>query len=105
MSQKVEPITPDFVLKQKEPHPLPDEVVEAFNDIILRNYEYDDDSVQVGVDEVIERMVEMGVKRKGIDPEKWHDSVEHTFRSVGWKEVEFLRPNIGTVGYYWFKIK
>ncbi len=71
------PIRPDQLKKV-----IPDEVIEAFNEVIARHWDGKDSSFRQ--DEVVKLICKkMGVKPKKVFDEGWL-SVEGVFHEVGW---------------------
>lgn len=84
----VEPIKPDEVVEQKQKL-FPDEVMEAFNELIAENYQ--NGSATFQQNEVVKRIVEKkGCESAEIFKNHWLD-VEDVYRNAGWK-VEYDKP-------------
>lgn len=83
------PITPDEAKKQKVTV-IPDFVISAFNDLILKNYS--GNSAVVSEKEVVAKILSYGpnTTRKMIYDNHWLD-VEDVFREAGWK-VYYDKP-------------
>lgn len=85
----VNPVSPEQVVELKKKQ-IPDGVIEAFNEIIAKNW--NGHSSTVLQDEVVEAIIEKvprATRRKVFD-NHWLD-VEDIFRSEGWK-VEYDKP-------------
>lgn len=82
-----QPIKPSDVAKTKE-SVFPNEVLEAFNEIIATNYHRNSSCFRQ--DDVVELMVKKGLKRKDIFENHWLD-VEAVYQNAGWN-VEYDAP-------------
>jgi len=90
-----EPIRPENIMSLKLNY-LPPEVIEAFNENIIRNYV--DGSAQVFVDDVVESIIKLLPETSEIDIfRKKYLDVEGLFESVGWK-VSFYKPPVAWAG-------
>ena len=83
----VKPITPNEVAGKKQ-EIFPDEVFEAFNEVIATKCV--DGRASFTVDEVVAVMVSEGLKRNDIFANHWLD-VEDVYRKAGWV-VEYDQP-------------
>lgn len=83
----VKPITPSEVAGQKR-ESFPDEVFEAFNEIIAANCV--NGRSNFTQDAVVKLMVSKGLKSAEIFDKHWLD-VEEVYREAGWK-VEYDKP-------------
>lgn len=84
----VKPITPDNVVELKKTV-FPDQVFEAFNEMIARNYL--DGKATVKQDDVVDLICEkMNVTSNRIFDNNWLD-VEDIYRTAGWK-VNYDKP-------------
>lgn len=85
---KIKPLTPADV-KKKKLLSFPDEVIEAFNELILENWEVN--SARVEQEDVIVRIMEkMNCKESAVIDNHYLD-IEDLFRKAGWK-VEYDKP-------------
>lgn len=78
-----EPIKPDEVVRIKE-QLFPDEVVEAFNEIIAERYVGGVASFRI--EDVVKKMMKKGLNRAEILENHWLD-VEGLYESAGWRVV------------------
>lgn len=76
-----EPIRPEDMASVKGKI-FPDAVVEAFNEMIAQAYY--NGSATFKQQEVVERMVQKGLKREDIFSKHWLD-IEPIYRAAGWK--------------------
>jgi hypothetical protein len=99
---KVEAISPEEVVAKKKSL-MPDEAIEAFNEMIAENLSCSRASVRQ--DEVVKRMVSKGLKKNEIYEKGWLD-VEEIFRAKGWK-VAYDKPgyNESYEAYFVFSAK
>jgi hypothetical protein len=81
----VVPIKPQDIKKGKV---FPDKVIEAFNELILKNYH--GTSAIVKQEDVVVLMLEKGLEREDIFDNNWLD-VENVYRRAGW-HVEYDEP-------------
>lgn len=88
--QRGSPITPDQVDKFKEP--IPEEVYDAFNTLILKNYR--NGRAKVLLSEVTKVTIENFQKttREIVEIDQEWFNVEDVYRAVGWK-VEYTQPD------------
>jgi hypothetical protein len=77
------PITPSEVAAKKQTG-FPDQVLEAFNELIAKNFS--GNSATVSQDEVVKLMVKKGLKSYDIYDNNWLD-VEGVYEKAGWKVV------------------
>jgi hypothetical protein len=98
----VKPISPNDVVKLKK-NTIPDEVFEAFNELIARNF--DGNSSTFRLSTVIELIVSKGRASKEIHSNHWLD-VEPVYREEGWL-VEYDGPgyNESYPATFTFKVK
>lgn len=87
MANKVSPIKPGEVVKEKEKS-IPDAVFEAFNQLIAENF--NGYSATVLQKDVVALMKEKGVNIGEAYKKGWLD-VEDIYRKAGWK-VEYDKP-------------
>lgn len=87
MAQKVRPIKPSEVAKQKKVN-FPDAVFEAFNELIVENFT--GSAATVGQEEVVELMKKKGLNGNEIYKKGWLN-IEETYEKAGW-EVDYDRP-------------
>jgi hypothetical protein len=82
---------------------IPDEVIEAFNELIIKNLS--GGSATVHQDEVVRLIVKKGIKRADIFENHWLD-VENLFQENGW-EVDYDKPgyNESYEAYFVFEVK
>lgn len=87
-AEMVKPISPSEVIDKKK-ETIPNEVIEAFNELIAENF--DGHSSHVEQNEVISLIVnKLSIAREYIFKKHWLD-VEDIFREAGW-EVEYDKP-------------
>jgi hypothetical protein len=87
MANKVRPIKPNQVAKQKKAD-FPDAVFEAFNELIAEDFA--GKTARVGQKEVVELMAKKGLNRNEIYKKGWLN-IEETYEKAGW-EVDYDRP-------------
>lgn len=99
---RVVPIKPEDIPSQPEPE-IPEFVIDIFNELIIKNYDYDTESSKIMQEDAVIKIVEhlcpdqhdrpkehvMNI-RKRIFKEKWLD-VENMYRDKEWI-VEFDKP-------------
>ncbi len=99
------PISPDEVdeFRQKNRVPIPDEVYEAFNELIAEDW--DDKQAVVEQPVVVERILSKlpQVKKDDIYKNKWLD-VEEAYEEQGWT-VEYDKPGYCESGSAYFVFK
>lgn len=102
MMGKVNPITPDEAKARKETD-IPDEVIEAFNELLIKNHSIGTNSIAIGQDEVVALIVKKGLNRSDIFDKHWLD-VEDVYRAAGWI-VDYDKPgyNEDYSAYFTFK--
>lgn len=86
---EVRPITPDEVKAKKETN-VPDEVIEAFNELLIKNSSIGVDSITIVQPDVVALMMEKGLNCGDIFTNHWLD-VEDIYRAAGWY-VEYDKP-------------
>lgn len=87
MSNKVDPLKPQDVAKEKQAS-IPDEVLECFNQVILE--EYYNGYASIKQEDVVNLMISKGLDRNEIFKKGWLN-VEDIYRKAGWK-VEYDKP-------------
>lgn len=87
------PIKPSELVKD-----IPEIVFECFNKIITRNY--NGTSSTVKQQEIVDMLVEKGLKKDEIFKKHWLDIEDH-YRKAGWK-VEFDKPGFNESGEAYF---
>ena len=102
MEKKVAPIKASEIDKVRH-QTIPDVVVEAFNELILKNFS--SGSATVMQDDVAKLIVQKGLKRQDIFDNHWLD-VEDLYRKNGWK-VDYDKPgyNESYNAYFVFSAK
>ncbi len=102
MEKKVAPIKASEIDKVRH-QAIPDVVVEAFNELILKNFS--SGSATVMQDDVAKLIVQKGLKRQDIFDNHWLD-VEDLYRKNGWK-VDYDKPgyNESYNAYFVFSAK
>lgn len=85
----MEPIKPDEVDDRKD-KAIPDEVVEVFNDLIVKNWSTSQMAVIKQEDALLAICEVMGCERHEVFDNRWLE-VEHLFRAAGWV-VEYDKP-------------
>ena len=78
--KKVRPIKPREVVS-KVKKKIPDEVIEAINELIVENYE--GGKVIIKQKDVVARIIEKGLNENDIYKKGWLD-VEDAYGSIGW---------------------
>lgn len=84
---KITPITPTEAGKRRQTC-IPDEVIEAFNDLIASNFEHG--SSHVKQKDIVAFLVKRGLTEKDIYDNNWLD-VKSIYRKAGWK-VKYDKP-------------
>ncbi len=87
MLDKVHPIRPEDVAKEKE-RSFPDEAISSFNELIVQNY--NSGSAIIKLEDVVALMIKKGLERADILDKGWLN-VEDIYCSSGWI-VECDRP-------------
>jgi hypothetical protein len=87
MTDKVSPVRPDEVAKEKE-KTFPDAVLESFNQLIIQKFS--GGRATISQDDIVALMVEKGLDRTEIFKRGWLD-VERVYQAAGW-EVEYDKP-------------
>lgn len=99
----VKPIRPDQITERRQ-ESLPDFVIEAFNELIVKHCEngYASFSQENVVQLIVSkgRGVQKGLHRGHVFDHKWLN-VEEIYRKAGWK-VEYSRPDPGETGSAYF---
>ena len=87
----VKPITPREVVGKKQ-ESLPDEVIEAFNELIAENWEGSSSRIKQikAVAKIREKFLPKRITAKKMFDNNWLD-VEDVFRKAGW-DVEYDKP-------------
>lgn len=93
----VRPIRPDEVSDLKE-EKIPKEVLEIFNDLIVENYS--DGHAVVRQDDVVSRLIELGMVKGDIFKKGWLN-IEELYESQGWI-VKYDKPGYNETGYATF---
>lgn len=87
--ERIKPISPKEVANEKQ-RLFPNEVFEAFNEMIVQNAGGGGGRISVDQGEVVDLMVKKGLNRDLIFKNGWLD-VEDVYRKAGWK-VEYDKP-------------
>lgn len=82
-----QPITPREAKAQMSP--VPDAVIEAFNELIAENF--DGRKAVVKQKEVVEVIEKKGIDQKTLFEKSWMTDIEKIFRAAGWK-VQYESP-------------
>lgn len=88
-TERVKPLSPKEVAGEKLKS-FPNEVLESFNELIIRNAGGGSEQIVVCQQEVIALMVNKGLNRNQIFKNGWLD-IEDLYRKAGWK-VEYDKP-------------
>jgi hypothetical protein len=86
--QKGVPITPGAVV-ELQTGSIPDFVIDAFNELIVKNFKHGSGSATVLQDDV-ENMIKAKYESRGYCETRWLD-VEPLFEKIGWK-VTYDKP-------------
>ncbi|QQG42102.1 MAG: hypothetical protein HYV90_02180 [Candidatus Woesebacteria bacterium] len=87
--ERIKPISQKEVANEKQ-RLFPNEVFEAFNEMIIQNAGGGGGQISVDQGEVVKLMVKKGLNRDQIFKNGWLD-VEDVYRKAGWK-VEYDKP-------------
>jgi len=95
---KVKPIAPNDMSLEKKIS-IPDEVIEAFNELIVENWKKDEATVKQkdAVARIVKKLPEFKRKRTELFELGYLD-VEKVFRGAGWV-VEYESPDRGDSGF------
>lgn len=86
--------------KKSHVHIIPDEVLEAVNDLLAVKYRKHSKSITIYVKEVVDALVAKGFDREKIFEDRLLD-FEGVYEKAGWKVV-FTRPSYNETGeQYW----
>lgn len=97
------PLAPSEVAKLKADS-IPAGVIEAFNELIVENWNSSTRSARVTQDDAIARVeLKTGASRAEVYIKRWLD-VEDVFRASGW-EVEYSKPGYNEDGTASFTFK
>lgn len=84
------PIKPEDVTNKKL-EILPEQVIEAFNESIIENYDPNTRSARVIQDEIVKKIISKLEIERHIVFEKGYLDIEDIYRKAGWK-VEYDKP-------------
>lgn len=89
--KQAKPISPEEVNQSRKNVDIPNEVIEIFNKMIVKNWEHNRKSAKVSQAEVVDEIIStLKIERDAIFHRHYLD-VEDIFRDVGWK-VEYDKP-------------
>lgn len=81
MSERARPIPPEEIPVEKV---VPNEVIEAFNELMAETGYDNSRTITIRQNEVVARIVSKGIDKDSIFKNKWLD-VEDIYRNAGWK--------------------
>jgi hypothetical protein len=92
---KIKPLSFQEVYEQSKIE-IPDEVIEAINELILEKYDCEDKSATIDVPEIIERTntkfsLPYSIKREHFEENGWF-CFAYLYEENGW-DVEFIQPD------------
>lgn len=102
--EKITPITPEQVIKEKKIKEIPDCIINAVNELIIENYKHTSKTAEILQNDILDK-VKNNFSRKEIFDNCWLD-IEDLYRKAGWN-VKYYRGAYWdtTPCYFTFKLK
>lgn len=105
-TNKVKPLSFQEVYEKTRTF-IPDEIVESINELILENYDCEDESATIDVSEIIERSNEKfslpyAHRKEHFEENNWY-CFGYLYEESGW-DVQFIQPDSNETfePYYYF---
>ena len=94
---KVKPISFQEVYEKTRTF-IPDEIIEAVNELIVENYDCEDESATIDMPEIVERVnekksVPYSYRKEHFDEENWF-CFGYLYEENGW-DVQVIQPDMG----------